>query len=124
MPRRYGPGRSLVRNSVTRPTLLYNGSWAVGGRITVTGSSKYSKFAIKVSNWGDPVLWAQKLGDGTFNADEVDCWNSNDASQIAVGAMRIEASGESWTLRSAGRVCVGTGYAYPYGGTVQIYGVM
>lgn len=102
---------------------LYNGPWPIGGTITVPGFSKYKIFTFNVSNWGEPNLIAIPATN-TFNATEVDCWDTNSANTLAAGAMRITRQGDNLRLLAAGRVNVSNNYAYPYGGNVRIVGMI
>lgn len=115
---------ATIGDSVSmRDNVLYYGPWPVGGTITVPGFSKYKIFTFNILNWGDPNLIAIPKTN-TFNASAVDCWDTNSAGTLAVGAMRIRRDNDNLTLLSAGRVCVANNYAYPYGGNVRIVGVI
>lgn len=115
---------ATIGDSVSmRDNTLYSGPWPVGGTIAVPGFSKYKIFTFNVSNWGDPNLIAIPK-TSTFNAFEVDCWDTNSAGTLAVGSMRITRDNDNLKLLAASRVCVANNYAYPYGGTVRIVGII
>lgn len=122
----FDPMASLatLKHSVSlHDNTLYNGPWPIGGTITVPGFSKYKIFIFNVSNWGDPNLISIPTTT-TFNASEIDCWDTNSANAVAVGAMRITRQGDNLRLLAAGRINVNTNYAYPYGGNVRIIGLI
>ena len=127
---RIDPGDSefvVVDNAnVGSPRLLLSGTaWKSGSRTVpqLDGKANYRLFACLVSGWGSSYLIGVLIGNqiAFFKAEAWDSYNN--PANFAVSGIRINVSGDTWTLNGAARVNLSSGYAYPFGGITAIYGI-
>ena len=119
-----GSGCNVDGARVGSPKIVWSGSaWKSGSKTMVASASVYRLFAALVSGWGSGYLIGVLIGN-QISFFKAEAWDSYDnPANFAVAGIRINVSGNTWTLNGAARVQWSGGYVYPFGGITAIYGI-
>lgn len=108
---------------ISTPFIIYSGSAWKSGSKTFSSPSNYRIYVALVSGWGSSYLIGVLIGN-QISFFKAEAWDSYDnPANMAVSGIRINVSGDTWTLNGAARVNWSSGYAYPFGGITAIYGI-